>query len=371
MKKIIMTLAVAFVLALVSTTKVSAVTIDGSINPAGEWAGATIIPVASSMGTVSVITDTNFMYVLFDVIDSTDARLGQNLVGNDAVGLNINPTNGGSWGFPYDIIFQTGADPNAWGGNDSGMSDGWHTNWSIKVGGVTTPQATLPAGLETMTTYSGGHRISEWKLPLASISGLQSGDTLKVGGAIDVGDGNSYVFPVALDWGSYSTFETVLIPEVPYLRTAAITAPLSGANVYGNVNFAAYLNDDDPDPIQWAVRPGTCASGAPSVFGNVDGLTNSATINMSNLADQTFSFTGDMSAMPLGLYCFVYNPTEDAGESGIRLTSEFNLVAPPMVMPTDKEQCKKGGWDIFGVFKNQGDCVSFVATGGRNLPAGN
>ena len=74
MKKIIMTLAVAFVLALVSTTKVSAVTIDGSINPAGEWAGATIIPVASSMGTVSVITDTNFMYVLFDVIDSLTNR---------------------------------------------------------------------------------------------------------------------------------------------------------------------------------------------------------------------------------------------------------------------------------------------------------
>jgi choice-of-anchor C domain-containing protein len=34
-----------------------------------------------------------------------------------------------------------------------------------------------------------------------------------------------------------------------------------------------------------------------------------------------------------------------------------------------KDMCKKGDWKSFGIFKNQGDCVSFVATGGKNLPA--
>ena len=38
--------------------------------------------------------------------------------------------------------------------------------------------------------------------------------------------------------------------------------------------------------------------------------------------------------------------------------------------PTGKDQCKDDGWQTFGVFKNQGDCVSFVATGGKNSPAG-
>jgi hypothetical protein len=38
--------------------------------------------------------------------------------------------------------------------------------------------------------------------------------------------------------------------------------------------------------------------------------------------------------------------------------------------PTAKDQCKNGGWQTFGVFRNQGDCVSFVATGGKNPPAG-
>jgi hypothetical protein len=39
--------------------------------------------------------------------------------------------------------------------------------------------------------------------------------------------------------------------------------------------------------------------------------------------------------------------------------------APPL--PTSKEQCKNGAWQQFG-FRSQGDCVSFVATGGKNPP---
>jgi hypothetical protein len=40
-------------------------------------------------------------------------------------------------------------------------------------------------------------------------------------------------------------------------------------------------------------------------------------------------------------------------------------------MPTNKDQCKKDGWQDFGsTFKNQGDCVSFVATKGKNQPSG-
>jgi len=44
--------------------------------------------------------------------------------------------------------------------------------------------------------------------------------------------------------------------------------------------------------------------------------------------------------------------------------------------PTDKDQCKGGGWRSFTnadgspMFKNQGDCVSFIATGGKNPPSG-
>jgi hypothetical protein len=39
-------------------------------------------------------------------------------------------------------------------------------------------------------------------------------------------------------------------------------------------------------------------------------------------------------------------------------------------LPTSKAQCLNGGWKTYGVFKNQGDCVSFVASGGKNPPSG-
>jgi hypothetical protein len=60
--------------------------------------------------------------------------------------------------------------------------------------------------------------------------------------------------------------------------------------------------------------------------------------------------------------------------------SSFDLVfGPPIVnvqgdlvvtdsqpSPTSKAQCKNGGWQTYGVFKNQGDCISFV---GKKPPA--
>jgi hypothetical protein len=48
------------------------------------------------------------------------------------------------------------------------------------------------------------------------------------------------------------------------------------------------------------------------------------------------------------------------------------LQEPAPSTPTSKDQCKNGGWKTFTdpSFKNQGDCVSFVATHGKNPPNG-
>jgi hypothetical protein len=48
------------------------------------------------------------------------------------------------------------------------------------------------------------------------------------------------------------------------------------------------------------------------------------------------------------------------------------LQEPAPSTPTSKDQCKDGGWKTFTnpSFKNQGDCVSFVATHGKNPPNG-
>jgi len=53
----------------------------------------------------------------------------------------------------------------------------------------------------------------------------------------------------------------------------------------------------------------------------------------------------------------------------LRVTSGDLTVVDAQPFPSSKDQCKNGGWRTFGVFKNQGDCVSFVATAGTNPPA--
>ncbi len=52
------------------------------------------------------------------------------------------------------------------------------------------------------------------------------------------------------------------------------------------------------------------------------------------------------------------------GTVAIQITASAALVGPP----TSKDQCKDGGWQTFNnpVFKNQGDCVSYVATHGKH-----
>ncbi len=37
---------------------------------------------------------------------------------------------------------------------------------------------------------------------------------------------------------------------------------------------------------------------------------------------------------------------------------------------TTADGCKFDGWKNFGMFSNQGDCISYIATGGKNLPSG-
>jgi len=141
-----------------------------------------------------------------------------------------------------------------------------------------------------------------------------------------------------------------------FVRSAAITSPLAGATVFGNVSFDATLTDiDGDDNVQWAVRKGTCAAEMGTVLGNVDSHSDPYEWN-----HITFHASADTSTWDNGEYCFVFNPTESVGDTPIRETREFivNNITPP----SNKDQCKNDGWETFNnpTFKNQGQCVSYV-----------
>lgn len=71
-------------------------------------------------------------------------------------------------------------------------------------------------------------------------------------------------------------------------------------------------------------------------------------------------------------------PGETIGTPGtihIDNVSVNTAVVGSQTSPTSKNDCKNGGWqNLMGSngrgFKNQGDCVSYNATGGKNLPSG-
>jgi hypothetical protein len=60
----------------------------------------------------------------------------------------------------------------------------------------------------------------------------------------------------------------------------------------------------------------------------------------------------DCSAFPAGL------PTDTADDGNL-------VVHDAQALPTSKAQCRNGGWRTYGVFKSQGDCVSFVTPKAR------
>jgi hypothetical protein len=95
------------------------------------------------------------------------------------------------------------------------------------------------------------------------------------------------------------------------------------------------------------------------------------------IATNSFIFGGHEGIDPLYLHCNATGDVQVLDPVGINIPSgppgqvfsDRTFVIQFVRTPTTKKQCKKGGWRAFPQFRNQGDCVSFVATGGKNPPA--
>lgn len=107
--------------------------------------------------------------------------------------------------------------------------------------------------------------------------------------------------------------------------SASITNPSAGQVVSGAIVLGATYNDGDGDnsdnttSAQFAVRSGSSCT-TNTVFGNVDGFT--ATYTFEN---GIFGSNFNSGLFPDGEYCFVFNPTENLGDSDVRLTRLFTI----------------------------------------------
>jgi len=102
------------------------------------------------------------------------------------------------------------------------------------------------------------------------------------------------------------------------------------------------------------------ATGSPGDL--LDFPLNGAGVSAFNAARGAFFSLGGSTGASEGSLedAFIFGNSERAGIQQLVVTC----------LPERKEECKNGGWRNFPGFKNQGDCVSFVATRGKNPPAG-
>lgn len=99
----------------------------------------------------------------------------------------------------------------------------------------------------------------------------------------------------------------------------------------------------------------TCASvggGCP-----VDSAGRGALIGSLNGGTSWFYIgAGPVTIGGTGTLLLAMNDTWNGDNSG---SLTVNIAIGPLP-PTDASQCKNGGWQAFGIFKNQGDCTTYV-----------
>ena len=127
------------------------------------------------------------------------------------------------------------------------------------------------------------------------------------------------------------------------------------------VTFDLAGNPDGGTPLKTLNVSATGGATTPYSFDT----TGQSDSNMGWLP-QTYSFTANSASTTL---TFASTTTSNSDPFGPALDN-VNVSDVTPLLPTSKDQCKNDGWKTYGIFKNQGDCVSFVATNGRNLPSG-
>lgn len=173
-------------------------------------------------------------------------------------------------------------------------------------------------------TTRGGAAASPFACPASPADmDLLSSSSVVRAFAINVGDTSGS--DLGLDGYLDNVIETLVGGETvfdfePYAVSGEIVAPEADAIVSGEVELLATYDDgdeDNDDAVNWAVRESTCDPGS-NVFGNVGGLADPY-----NWDGASFSATIDTTGLTPGLYCFIFNPTDDEGQADVRETREF------------------------------------------------
>jgi hypothetical protein len=152
------------------------------------------------------------------------------------------------------------------------------------------------------------------------------------------------------------------------LDAAATFTRVTGTKSASDVPFGTGTGGDISQPVSSLQGYAFCDS-VPNVvfnFANVFGADYFARIETDS---GTFLDRGKTNVGVAVNQCCSTDPLQ-LDIAGFQEAFFSDLTEPESELPTTKAQCKDKGFEDFG-FKNQGDCVAFVATGGKNEPGKN
>jgi hypothetical protein len=189
--------------------------------------------------------------------------------------------------------------------------------------------------------------------PPATLTGEHFFDITGGPSVVQCSNGGDFSFSASgLATGPYSgTFTETGTGHVDPPVSATVTAFSASFTVYSAAGDVLVTGTKSLDT--------TVPNGAACHNGSATGAINTPTTYGATIYTPTGNYRDEGASLVLVLFT---DPT------GTLLNEGFvsSLTAPVPLAPTDKEQCKHGGWQNYPQFKNQGDCVSFVATGGKN-----
>ncbi len=141
---------------------------------------------------------------------------------------------------------------------------------------------------------------------------------------------------------AYTPWLVLGITASPSTVTVGSSSTVTADVTHDNTGAVAGATIPDGTTIAFATDFGTLSAPAAQTSGGT------ATVTLSSPAEGTAHVSAALDNQAV--------------------STTVTFTKPPR--PTSADQCKKNGWQLYGVFKNQGDCVSYVATRGKNGPNG-
>ena len=148
---------------------------------------------------------------------------------------------------------------------------------------------------------------------------------------------------------------------------------------YENPALDIPVENGDTISFQWRSDDVTCAGGVPRVFIQ-GGAYNTFDADPAGPgacgtapdADGWRTVTGTVTGIVDGNAGYTGIVNDNPSDPGTIQVRNLVINGVAVLPPTSADQCKKDGWKDYGtMFKNQGDCVAFVKTLGKNEPGKN